>query len=352
MKKLKVGIVGCGLIAKARHIPAYKRIKKSVDLCAVCDLNEKIAKETARDFGIANAYANVSEMLSKEDLSMVDICVPPQVHAPVAVEAIEKGCNVIMEKPMALKTVDCDQMVEAARKHGVKLCVIHNNLFHTPFLKAKKLVTDGAIGDFVGMRIFLSTPRWDMIDLKDHWYHKLPGGVIGETGPHMAYMSLAFLKKVKNVDIYAKNFLQHPWAPFDEFQIELEGENGISSTTLSYTTNYWSADIDIMGTEAILHLDLESMLLFTHRLKEQEYVPIAMSSLRKVSQLVGGTTSNVFRAGIGRYKLGTDVVIERFVGSVLNDSQPPVTGEEGTETVRVMEMVVKRYREKYGGKDG
>lgn len=256
MKKLKVGIVGCGFIAKIRHIPTFKRRKKTVDLCAVCDLNEKLAKETAGDFRISNAYSNVTEMLSKEDLDLIDICVPPQVHAPVAVEAIEKGCNVIMEKPMALKTSDCDQMIDAARKHNVKLCVIHNDLFHSPFLKAKKLVADGAIGDFVGMLIFLSTPRWDMIDLKDHWYHKLPGGVIGETGPHMAYMTLAFLNNIRDVGIYAKNFLGHSWAPFDEFRIELERKNGISSAALSYTSNYWAANIDILGTEAALHLDL------------------------------------------------------------------------------------------------
>ena len=350
MGKLKVGIVGCGLIAKARHIPSYKRMKKSVDLCAVCDLNEKLAKDTAKDCRIPNAYSNVSEMLSKEGLDMVDICVPPQVHAPVAVEAIEKGCNVIMEKPMALKTSECDQMIDAARKHKVKLSVIHNTLFHLPFLKARKLVADGAIGDFVGMRIFLSTPRWDMIDLKDHWYHKLPGGVIGETGPHMAYMSLAFLNNIKNVDIYAKNFLDHPWAPFDEFRIELEGENGISSVALSYTRNCWAATVDILGTEAALHLDIHSMLLVRHRLKELSYIPLARSSLSTISQMIGGTASNVFKVTTGRQKIGTDVVIERFVDSILNNSQPPVTGEEGRETTRVVEMIVERLYQKYGDK--
>lgn len=351
MKKLKVGIVGCGLIVKARHIPAYKRIKKSVDLCAVCDINENLARETAKDYYVPKVYSNVSEMLSKEDLNIVDICVPPKVHALVAVEAMKNRCHVIMEKPMALKTSDCDQMLNAAREHKVKLCVIHNNLFHPPFLKAKKLVADGAIGDFVGMRIFLSTPRWDMIDLKDHWYHRLPGGVIGETGPHMAYMSLAFLKNIKNVDIYAKNFLKHPWAPFDEFRIELEGENGISSAALSYTRNCWFANVDILGTEASLHLNLESMLLIHHRLKELSYIPIAQSSLSTISQMMGGIASNIFRVATGKQKIGTDVVIEKFIDSLLNDSQSPVTGEEGRETVRVMEMVVKKYQEKYWNKD-
>lgn len=347
MKKLNVGIVGCGFIAKAKHVPAFKRMKKTVNLCAVCDLNENLANETARDFYIPEAYSNVSKMISKENLDILDICVPPQIHAPLAIEAMESGCNVIMEKPLALKVSDCDQMIDASKKHGVKLCIIHNDIFHPPFLKARKLIADGAIGDFVGMRIFLSTPRKDMIDLKDHWYHKLPGGVIGETGPHIAYMSLAFLNNIKNVDIYAKNFLKHPWAPFDEFRIELEGENGISSVALSYTRNCWAATVDLLGTEAALHLDLQSMLLIRHQLNELSYMPIARSSLSTISQMVGGISSNVFKVATGMQKIGTDVVIERFIDSVLSDSQPPVTGEEGREVVRVMEMVVKRYQEKY-----
>lgn len=351
MEKLKVGIVGCGLVATTRHIPSYLRMKKNIELYAVCDRNENLVRETATEFHVSKAYTDVSEMVSKEDLDIVDICVPPQIHAPLAIEAMENGCNVLIEKPMALKTSECDQMIDVSRKHGVKLCIIHNDNFHPPFLKAKKIVAGGAIGDFVGMRIFLSTPKEDMLALKDHWIHKLPGGMIGETGPHMAYMSLAFLNNIKNVDIYAKNFLEHPWAPFDEFRIELEGENGISSVALSYTRDCWAADVDIFGTEAALQLDLNRMLLVRHQLEELKYMPIARSSLSTVSQMIGGIASNVFGVITGGQKIGTDVVIERFVGSVLNDTQPPVTAEEGRETVRVMEMVVKKYQEKYGGKD-
>jgi predicted dehydrogenase len=167
----------------------------------------------------------------------------------------------------------------------------------------------------------------------------------------MAYMTLAFLNNIKTVDVYTKNYLDHSWAPFDEFRIELEGENGISSVALSYTRNCWAATVDILGTEAGLHLDLQSMLLIRHQLKELSYTPIARSSLSTISQMVGGIASNVFKAVTGRQKIGTDIVIERFVDSVLNDSPLPVTGEEGRETVRVMEMVVERYREKYGISD-
>lgn len=346
-KPLKIAVIGCGLIANARHLPTYKRIK-NVEVCAVCDVNETIAKKTATDFGISNVYADVSKMLSVEEPDIIDICVPPQVHTSVALEAIENNCNVIMEKPMALKTSDCDLMLNAARKKGVKLCVNHNYLFYHPFIEAKKLIADGAIGDFVGMRIFLSTPKPDMIDLKDHWYHKLPGGVIGETGPHVTYMSQAFLKNIHNVDIYAKKFLDHPWAPFDEFRLEYEGDNGFSSVILSYMRNCWTANVEIFGTEAELHLDFNNMLVIRHQLKELSYMPLARSSMSTISQIMGGTASNVFNVITGKQKVGTDVIIERFVDSILNDTPLPVTGDDGRETVRVMEMIVNGYHEKYG----
>jgi predicted dehydrogenase len=351
MKKLKVAVVGCGLIAKARHISSYIRMKKNVDLCAVCDRDKNLARDIAREYRIPKTYQDVSKMLSEEDLDIIDICTPPQTHASIAIEAMENGCHVLTEKPMALKTLECDQMIDASRKHNVKLGIVHNTIFHSPFIKAKKLVAEGAIGDFVGMRIYISTPISDMMAFKDHWIHRLPGGVLGETGPHVVYMSLAFLKDIKNVDVYAKNFLGYPWAPFDEFRVELEGENGVSSVALSYARNCWVMDVDVLGTEAALHLDLEGMSLIRHQIKELTSMSIGRSSLSSISQMVSGIASNIVGVLMGKQRIGHDVVIEGFVGSVLNDSKPPVTGEEGRDTVRVMEMVVERYRGKYGGKE-
>jgi predicted dehydrogenase len=347
MERIKAAVIGCGFIEKVRHIPAFQRMKNRVELCAVCDLNEDLAKETASEFHIPHAYADTTTMFAKENLDLVDICVPPQIHAPIAIEAMESGCNVLMEKPMALKTADCDAMIDASNKHDVLVCTIHNQVFHPPFLKAKELVAKGAIGKFTGMRVLLASPRQEFIDIKDHWYHKLPGGIIGETGPHIAYMSMAFLRNISAADIYAKNVLKHPWAPFDEFRIELEGENGLSSVTLSYTGNYWASLIDLIGTEAMLRIDTERMLVIRQNLKALRYGPVAGSALNTVFQEVGGVASNALKAALRRNQLGTNVVIERFVGSLLNGSQPPVTAEEGREAVTIMEMVVARYREKY-----
>ena len=346
--KLKVGIVGCGVIASHTHIPIFKT-KSTVIVEAVCDRNENLARETASKLGIPKAYFDLSQMLSNEKLDIIDICTPPQTHASLAIEAMNRGCHVFMEKPMALKTSDCDQMISVSRKRGVNLCVFHNVLFDPPFLKAKKLLADGAIGDFIGMRILMSDPREEMIMQKNHWIHKLPGGLIGETGPHAAYMSLAFLKKVKNADIYAKNFLIHPWAPFDEFRIELEGEKAMSSITISYTSNRRNLYIDILGTDGVLYLDIQSQLL-THHGRKETVRPMAFArySANIASQTVTGVATNAFKLMTKRLKFGHHILIEGFVKSILTGDQPPVTPEEGRETVKVMEMIVEKLYEKYG----
>ncbi len=347
--KLRVGIVGCGLVAEGQHIPGFLRLKRNVALQAVCDRNENLARETAKRCGIPGAYGDLSQMLSRESLNIIDLCTPPQTHVALALQAIDCGCHVLLEKPMALKVSDCDQMIEAARKRNVKLCVIHNILFDPVLLKAQRLVAAGAIGNFIGMRILMSDPKEDMIMKKDHWIHKLPGGLIGETSPHAVYMSLAFLQKVKDVDVHAQNFLEHPWAPFDEFRIELEGEQADSSITISYASNRRNLYVDILGTEKALYLDIPSVLLIQQGGKNS-MGPVAFARyLSNVSGQIGrGVVENGLRLAMGRSRNGHAIVIEGFVNSILADKPPPVTGEEGRETTRVVEMIVEKLHKKYG----
>ncbi len=346
--RLKVGIVGCGLVAEGQHIPAFSRWKNEVTIEAVCDRNDNLVKQTALRCGIPGAYTDLVQMLEKEKLDIIDICTPPQTHVALALQALEHECHVLLEKPMAVKSTDCDQMIDAAKKHKKKICVVHNMLFNPPLPKARELVSSGAIGKFMGMRLFMSDPKEDMIMKKDHWIHKLPGGLIGETGPHAAYTSLAFLKKVKSVDVFAKSFLEHPWAPFDEFRIELEGEEAFSSIAISYASNRRNFSVDIIGSEKALYLDMSTLLMIRQDARNS-MGPIA--SLRYLSGIAGQASgemvSNALKVTMKRLSYGHPTLIAGFVNAILNDQQPPVTGEDGRETVRVVEMIVARLNQKY-----
>jgi predicted dehydrogenase len=342
MRKLKVAVVGSGLIAQKRHIPAFLRLKNYVSLCAICDLNLDVARSTASKFGIRNVYSDLSTMLSKEQPDIIDVCTPPKAHIVVAIKAMENGCHVLLEKPMAPSVSDCDDMIRMSKKYGVKLSVVHNQRFYPVFLKAEEMVKKGAIGELTGMRIISLTPREVYLIHENHWIHKLPGGIIGETGPHVIYMSLAFLKHVKNVEVCATKKTNYPWVLYDDYRIELEGENMNSSIYVSHATEYATSEVELFGTNYALKMDLESMLLIRYKRNTLKPIDIAISSLNTAGQIMRGVFLNSLKTILHRPMIGHDIMIEKFVKSIINDQPVPVTPEEGRETVRVMEMIIKK----------
>jgi predicted dehydrogenase len=346
MKKLNFGIIGCGFVTQHVHIPALLKLKDKVALTAVCDLNEELAKKVAKQFGVPHAYSNLSEMISKEQLDVVDVCTPPQVHARVAIEAMKEGINVLLEKPMALSVSDCDDMIQAAQKYGTKLCIVHNQRFRPIYLKAQELVENGAIGKLTGMRTLHLTRSDEYMSNKDSWIHKLPGGVISETGPHDVYSSLIFVKKVDKVSVHAKKTLDYPWVLYDDYRIELEGENINGSLFISHANELVSNEVDLIGTEGAIRMDLQSMLLMYYRRRNVEPASLALSSLGTAAQVIKGISSNTFSFLFGKSFLGHYVVMKKYADSLLNNQPVPVPPEEGREVTRVMEMIAKSLDQK------
>lgn len=348
MSKLTTAIVGAGLIAGKKHIPAYARQNGKVEVVALCDLNLRAAQRVASDFGIGRAYDNFSEMLSKEKPDLVDICTPPGTHARLAVEAMRHGSHVLIEKPMALTVADCDEIVNASRQYKVKVCVAHSDLFYAPFMKAREIVSSGGIGEFRGMRIFLSTPTDYMTSHEGHWAHKLPGGVIGETGPHIAYMTLAFVNPVREVQVKAAKILAYPWSQAEDYRIDFIGDRAISSVTLTYASNQWMARLDILGSEGTLLLDLQSLSLVKYKRSTLTRGHVALSAIRESYQSFLCTMASAVRSVTGRLRSTHEILIGAFLDSILRGTEPPVTAKEGREAVRLVNMIVDRLTEKQG----
>ena len=114
---LKVGLVGVGGISGA-HIPAWDEMENA-QLVALCD----IRPERMEKYPDKRHYTDFDEMLEKEQLDIIDICLPTYLHADFAVKAMEKGINVICEKPISLKTEDVERVYSTAEKNNVKFMV-------------------------------------------------------------------------------------------------------------------------------------------------------------------------------------------------------------------------------------
>ncbi|OGI19101.1 MAG: hypothetical protein A3B68_07870 [Candidatus Melainabacteria bacterium RIFCSPHIGHO2_02_FULL_34_12] len=342
-KRLKVAIIGCGLVSSKKHIPALLNLKSKAQIVAVCDLNKDLAAAVAKKFGIQRIYADLAEMILKESPDVVDICTPPQTHVKLAVEAIENGCHVMIEKPMALTVRDCDEMIKASEQYNKQIGIIHNQLFNPAFLKAKKIFLNGEIGDLVSMNIFLSTPSSYMTSIKDHWAHKLPGGVLGETGPHSVYLALSILRGVSNINIVAKKLInEFSWSNFEDFKFNLIADNGICSVTQSYGSNQWLAQIDILGTEGLLKVDLQTRSVIKQNRANLKPANLARSVISSVAQACSQLISNVFSI-LSPLSLDAHTIgINEYLETILGNKQFTVPAYEGRETVRIMEVLVSK----------
>jgi predicted dehydrogenase len=342
---LKVAIAGCGLIAMKSHIPAFMSLKNKAKIVALCDLNEDALKKTAGKFNIKKSYKSFSELLLQEKPDIVDICTPPQTHADLAVQAIQNGAHVLLEKPMALKTSDCDCMIGAASRHKKKICVMHNQIFNPVFIQAKEMVLKGEIGEFLGINIFISTPFDYMTSKKEHWIHRLPGGMLGETGPHGVYLALAFLKDVNNVDVHAKKVMhEYPWSSFEDFRILLSAKNGIGSVTLNYCSNQWAANVDIIGSKGILKIDLENQSLVRYDRPNLNALYLGLSTAQTAFATLKTTVVNGIKYISGKRGSTHYIGIHKFIESILEDKTPAISGQEARETVRLMEAIIERLK--------
>lgn len=163
MKKLKFAIIGCGRISY-KHIEALVNNYENAELAAVCDLNIENANKRAIeyieklnsniekakvDLIIPKAYCDYKVMLEKEDIDVVTIATESGYHAEISLYCLGNKKHVIVEKPMAMTTKDCDKMIQAAKENDVKLCVSHQNRFNPAVQKLRKALEEGRFGRII-----------------------------------------------------------------------------------------------------------------------------------------------------------------------------------------------------------
>ncbi len=343
--QLRVGAVGCGFIAQNIHIPCWVKCR-GAELVAVCDKNDELAGHVAKRFKIDNHYSDFGEMLDKERLDIVDICTSINTHAPLSIQAMEAGCNVLVEKPIALTTNEADEMKGASTKNRVKLGVVHDMLFGLVMMRIKSMVKKGIMGDLVGVEIKQGYPPQDFPIISDptHWWHKLPGGVFGDALPHPIYLAREFLGELEPVAVHVKKLGHFDHMRFDEVRIILEGRSGVA--TIISSCNWPSLMmIDIFGTKMNLHGDLYSSVVTTYQARSDmgkvDPASRAIANIIQSAQILMSTASTAVRVILGEGG-GHRLLINKFIESMQNGTEPPVTAEDGRQTLRLLEKITSQ----------
>jgi predicted dehydrogenase len=326
---LKIGIVGCGKAAERWHIPAYLSDKNST-ISAVCDTNYALASSVARKYGINRFYSSVPDMLNKEHLDILDICVPQSQHAALAIEGIKAGCHVLVEKPIAVNSAEVDDMIEASERYGRKICVTHNRLFHPVVTRALALVNNGTIGTFKGIEIrdCLRSDHESLIDER-HWTHRLPAGVFSEFLPHSVYIAYKFIGSFEQIEVCARKTRPASWLVADEVRILIGGKQGIAVIVASCNFPKNTNTLDMSGSLKRLHVDVYRSLLISKGTGKEGRIWGAIDNLDEACQHVTCTVAAAANTLAGRYEVGHRVLIKQFIQSILNNTESPVPPEEG-----------------------
>lgn len=161
MKKLNIGLVGAGFMGKA-HVVGYSNMPKLFwpapampVLKTVCDIVPEIAQEAKERFGFAQCCTDWKELIQDPEIDVVSICTPNNVHAPIAIAALEAGKHVICEKPIASTMEDAKAMAEAAEKAAAKGIISMNAYQYRrvpALVLAKKFLDEGALGEVLNIR--------------------------------------------------------------------------------------------------------------------------------------------------------------------------------------------------------
>lgn len=193
---IRVGIVGIGFMGMVHYL-TYQKLR-GVQIAALCEKNKARLAGDWRDikgnFGPAGeridlsnvaTYTSLDELLANDSIDLVDITLPPALHADAVIQSLQAGKQVFCEKPMALDPADCRRMVRASEKAGKQLLIGHVLPFFPEYAWALKMHQSGKLGRLLGgsFKRVISNPAW----LKHYWSEKHVGGPMLDLHIHDAH---------------------------------------------------------------------------------------------------------------------------------------------------------------------
>lgn len=187
--KLRVGIIGCGMISKRLHVPDYLECDDA-EIVAFCDAVPDKADALAEAFvPDAAIYRDHKKMLAEERLDAVTVALPNYLHAPVSIDALNAKCHVLVEKPMAASSAECQKMIDAAKKSKRTLMVNQSQRLFPIHRKAKEVLDSGIIGDILHITAMFGHEGPDLWSPTGKWFfdkQKARFGAMADLGVHKA----------------------------------------------------------------------------------------------------------------------------------------------------------------------
>ncbi len=335
MKKFRVGIIGCGRISRFHGMPAAAQ--ECVDLRAVCDLVPERAEAMAKLFRgdhktAVKTYTDYVEMIKKEKLDIVHICLPHYLHAPVAIAAMKLGCDVLTEKPMAISMKQAEDMVKASKKTGRKLGVIFQNRYNAGTQLIKQCLDSGRLGKILAAKCNVTWFRPDSYYTESDWkgtWDKEGGGSIIDQAIHTLDLMCWFCGyDIDTVDCTLANRTH-------QGVIEVEDcADGLITFKSGIRASFWCMNYYNHDAEVELELTCEN----GKAMMKAESATIVLNDGRKFSASPDPSFAFNYGGGPSYWGASHYKEISDFYACMAEGKEPPITGEEVLATAHKMIM--------------
>ncbi|MDH5734240.1 MAG: Gfo/Idh/MocA family oxidoreductase [Candidatus Bathyarchaeota archaeon] len=328
--RLGCGVIGAGAIADIVHLPAYKTMPQT-KLVAVCDIDEKRAKNMAKKFGAEMWFTDYRKLLERDDIEAVSICTPNFLHRKHAVAAASAGKHILLEKPMAPTLKECDEIISACKKADVKLMIGVNSRFEPVNQRVKKLLDEGVIGKIFQIRYHAAyAGPYEFWPAISEWFFdtsKVGGGCLMDTGVHFIDLLRWFLGDISNVCAIGGNIMGNIKGEDNamvllSFKAGALGELDVS-WTYSLRAKKYDLRAEILGTDGGIFI-------------KGPPSPITIYTESKIQKMLMGSVSLDIPTTPAEIMAFQKRKIEHFIKSVLEDKEPLVTGEDGKAAVEVV----------------
>lgn len=216
MDKLGIGLIGYGMIGRV-HSLAYHELGMyypgalpPLELAAVCTQQAATAQRASAEAGFKSWTTSVEELVNRDDVSIVDCCVPNYLHRPVLLAAIRAGKPVIVEKPLALNSAEGIEIAAAAKAAGVKIGLIFNFRFIPAIARAKQLIDEGMLGQIYQFQIEYLHSGYQNPERPMGWKMRRSqsgGGALVDLGAHLIDMTRYLLGEFDQVLASTRTFI-------------------------------------------------------------------------------------------------------------------------------------------------
>ena len=352
---IKVALVGCGKIADG-HVAEIRKLEKTARLVAVCDSEVLMAEQLASRFRIPRFYSAFDSLLEREKPDVVHIATPPGSHAQLAKMAMDAGCHVYLEKPLAPSHAEAVEIVRYAESRQRKLTVNYTYFFDPPARLMREIISRGDLGIPVHVESVygynLAGPFGTAI-LADpsHWVHQLPGKLFHNNIDHMLNKITEFVSddsptiSAHALVLREKRFGDVRDEMEDELRVSIVGETVTAFGLFSSHARPVGHICRIWGTKATMTVDyVARTVIFDHDPK----LPSAMGRLllpfSSAWEYLRAGGANVLRFARHDFQFfaGLGELIRRFYDSVENDAPLPIAYKDILRISRMLETIWSR----------